>query len=74
MLFRSRILHQNDTLIPTLERILVKVLVSYPDQGFWAMASGAKSQTARRSKRNMKVFGYARVRSGITAPSFKPGR
>lgn len=54
-------MHPNETLHTTLEKIFIKVLHSYPHQGFWAMASGAKSQTARRSQKNLKVFGQAKV-------------
>ncbi|BGP36884.1 hypothetical protein JCM10449v2_000786 [Rhodotorula kratochvilovae] len=56
----SRILHGNDHLFEVLEQILLKVLASYPHHGFWAMASGAKSNTSRRSKRNMRVFQKAK--------------
>lgn len=58
----SRILHSNDQLFEVLEHILLKVLESYPHHGFWAMASGAKSNTSRRSKRNLRVFQKAKVR------------
>ncbi|GEM06491.1 phosphatidylinositol 3-/4-kinase [Rhodotorula toruloides] len=56
----SRILHANDTLYDVLEQILLKVLSSFPHHGFWAMASGAKSNTTRRSKRNMRIFQKAK--------------
>ncbi|GAA6058573.1 hypothetical protein JCM10212_007012 [Sporobolomyces blumeae] len=52
----SRVLHPNETVTSTLETILVKVLRSYPHHGFWAMASGAKSMTRGRAKRNMRIF------------------
>lgn len=55
-------MHGNDTLFEALEQILIKVVVSYPHHGFWAMASGAKSNTSRRSKRNLRVFQKAKVR------------
>lgn len=57
----SRILHPNERVVNTLEIILLKVLRSYPHHGFWAMASGAKSMTNRRSKRNTRVFQKAKV-------------
>ncbi|GAA5955223.1 hypothetical protein JCM3765_003250 [Sporobolomyces pararoseus] len=56
----SRILHPNERVVNTLEVILLKVLRSYPHHGFWAMASGAKSMTSRRSKRNTRVFQKAK--------------
>ncbi|GAA6007639.1 hypothetical protein JCM11491_003906 [Sporobolomyces phaffii] len=56
----SRILHPNERVVNTLEIILLKVLRSYPHHGFWAMASGAKSMTNRRSKRNTRVFQKAK--------------
>lgn len=59
----SRILHANETLYDVLEQILLKVLSSFPHHGFWAMASGAKSNTNRRSKRNMRIFQKAKVRT-----------
>ncbi|BGP12911.1 hypothetical protein JCM10213v2_000828 [Rhodosporidiobolus nylandii] len=52
----SRILHPNEQLHDVLEKILLSVLRSYPHHGFWAMASGAKSNTQRRSKRNLRVL------------------
>lgn len=61
----SRILHPNERVVNTLEVILLKVLKSYPHHGFWAMASGAKSMTSRRSKRNSRVFQKARARSPL---------
>lgn len=57
----SRILHPNDRLFDTLEKILLRVLGSYPHHGFWAMASGAKSNGTKRSRRNMKVLEKAKV-------------
>lgn len=62
----SRILHTNAEVLEVLEIILKRVLASYPHHGYWAMASGAKSTTARRSKRNMRVFAKAKVR--VLAP------
>ncbi|GAA5943874.1 protein kinase MEC1 [Sporobolomyces koalae] len=56
----SRILHPNERVVNTLEIILLKVLKSYPHHGFWAMASGAKSMTSRRSKRNSRVLQKAK--------------
>ncbi|KAI5476130.1 phosphatidylinositol 3-/4-kinase [Pseudohyphozyma bogoriensis] len=60
----SRILHPNDELCVTLDEILLRVLVSYPHHGFWAMASGAKSQTAKRGRRSMKLLTKAKGRDG----------
>lgn len=59
----SRILHANGEVHDVLELILKRVLASYPHHGYWAMASGAKSTTVRRSKRNMRVFAKAKVRA-----------
>ncbi|GAA5857265.1 hypothetical protein JCM8547_009406 [Rhodosporidiobolus lusitaniae] len=56
----SRILHANEMVHEVLTDILLKVLESYPHHGFWAMASGAKSNTSRRQKRNTKVFQKAK--------------
>ncbi|GAA6005621.1 hypothetical protein JCM10207_005273 [Rhodosporidiobolus poonsookiae] len=61
----SRILHANDFVYEALEQILIQVLISYPHHGFWAMASGAKSNTARRSKRNLRVFQKAKNKAEI---------
>jgi hypothetical protein len=66
----SRILHTNAEVLDVLEIILKRVLASYPHHGYWAMASGAKSTTARRSKRNMRVFAKAKVR--IPLPRVSP--
>ncbi|GAA6058026.1 hypothetical protein JCM3770_003979 [Rhodotorula araucariae] len=66
----SRILHGNEQLFEVLEQILLKVLASYPHHGFWAMASGAKSNTSRRSKRNMRVFQKAKeAAAALRTPS-----
>ncbi|BGO96796.1 Serine/threonine-protein kinase MEC1 [Rhodotorula toruloides] len=56
----SRILHANETLYDVLEQVLLKVLSTFPHHGFWAMASGAKSNTNRRSRRNMRIFQKAK--------------
>ncbi|SCV68802.1 BQ2448_923 [Microbotryum intermedium] len=56
----SRILHPNKKVVETLEKILSHVLRSYPHHGFWAMASGAKSTTQQRSRRNMRVLEKAK--------------
>ncbi|GAA5994714.1 protein kinase MEC1 [Rhodotorula paludigena] len=74
----SRILHGNDTLFEALEQILIKVVVSYPHHGFWAMASGAKSNTSRRSKRNLRIFQKAKEaaasnRSSVVGPLMDEG-
>ncbi|KAK4054815.1 hypothetical protein OIV83_000739 [Microbotryomycetes sp. JL201] len=56
----SRILHQNDTVWDALQAILLTVIRYFPQHGFWAMASGAKSNVSRRQRRNMKVFDMAK--------------
>ncbi|GAA5921352.1 hypothetical protein JCM1841_002451 [Sporobolomyces salmonicolor] len=65
----SRILHPNEALFQVLEQILLKVLRCYPHHGFWAMASGAKSNTSRRSKRNLRVFQKAKEASSQSRAS-----
>lgn len=62
-------MHPNEKVVQTLEIILIKVLRSYPHHGFWAMASGAKSMTNRRSKRNLRVFQKAKVSAGSLSSS-----
>lgn len=57
----SRILHGNSEVHDVIETILRHVISTYPHHGFWAMASGAKSTTNRRAKRNMRVFQKAKV-------------
>lgn len=57
----SRILHPNGKVTGRLRDILLKVLAHYPHHGFWAMASGAKSNTAKRSAANMDIFERAKV-------------
>ncbi|GAA5842453.1 hypothetical protein JCM9279_005388 [Rhodotorula babjevae] len=69
----SRILHSNDQLFEVLEHILLKVLESYPHHGFWAMASGAKSNTSRRSKRNLRVFQKAKDAAAASRSSSDVG-
>lgn len=58
----SRIVHKNDTLFRVLEKILVRVLTTYPHQAFWGMAAGPKSTVSLRSKRSLAVFSRAKVR------------
>ncbi|KAM0793140.1 hypothetical protein ACM66B_000616 [Microbotryomycetes sp. NB124-2] len=57
----SRILHQNDTVWDALQAILLTVIRYFPQHGFWAMASGAKSNVSRRQRRNMKIFDMAKT-------------
>ncbi|GAA5989436.1 hypothetical protein JCM11641_007903 [Rhodosporidiobolus odoratus] len=63
----SRILHPNELLHEVLETILRAVLRSYPHHGFWAMASGAKSNTSRRSKRNLRIFQKVKTEAGTAS-------
>ncbi|GAA5831812.1 hypothetical protein JCM11251_003895 [Rhodosporidiobolus azoricus] len=67
----SRVLHANDMVVDILELILTRVLTIHPHHGFWAMASGAKSNTSKRAKRNLRIFQKAKgeAASSRTAPS-----
>lgn len=58
----SRILHPNAKLSEKLKQILLRVLQHYPHHGFWAMASGAKSNGVKRSAANMETLEKAKVR------------
>ena len=62
----SRILHPNVKVGSRLKDILLKVVAHYPHHGFWAMASGAKSTTAKRSAANMDILERAKVRARFT--------
>ncbi|ORY85369.1 hypothetical protein BCR35DRAFT_264576 [Leucosporidium creatinivorum] len=66
----SRILHPNGKVSERLKSILLKVLQHYPHHGFWAMASGAKSNGSKRSAANMDVFEKAKKgdRNGTDTP------
>ncbi|GAA5902167.1 hypothetical protein JCM6882_006719 [Rhodosporidiobolus microsporus] len=65
----SRVLHANEHVVDTLELILAKVLTTYPHHGFWAMASGAKSNHSKRSKRNLKIFQRAKSEASSSRAS-----
>ncbi|KAF9190175.1 serine/threonine-protein kinase M1 [Haplosporangium sp. Z 767] len=44
----SRICHQNKQAFEVLERIIIKVVIVYPDQAIWQMVSVSKSVVAER--------------------------
>ncbi|KAM0756274.1 hypothetical protein T439DRAFT_320977 [Meredithblackwellia eburnea MCA 4105] len=69
----SRVLHPNGELFGTLEKILIQVLVSYPHQGFWAIASGAKSQTTRRARKNQRIITQAQEQNSEHAHIYMEG-
>jgi len=56
----SRVLHPNGDVFVTLRKILARVLEHYPHHGFWAMASGAKSNAKPRAKKNKLILQEAR--------------
>lgn len=57
----SRVVHKNETLFRTLEKILLSVISNFPHQAFWGMAAGPKSTVAVRSRRSLNILSKAKV-------------
>lgn len=47
--------------------IILEIVSAYPHHAVWSMASGAKSQTTKRSRRCTKVFAKAKVSPPLTS-------
>ncbi|XP_068737355.1 serine/threonine-protein kinase ATR-like isoform X2 [Montipora capricornis] len=55
----SRICHTNKTVFEQLEKILAKLLITYPQQAMWMMMAVSKSSFAMRKTRCVRIFSQA---------------
>lgn len=57
----SRICHPNQSVYDTLERIILSVLLAYPQQALWQLIAAYKSKNKVRSSRCQAIFMKAKV-------------
>ena len=62
----SRISHENDSVIPILEKMIFKVLLEYPQQALWQLISVSKSSHHVRSTRCREIIGLLKSNPEIS--------